>query len=327
MQPQTASIYEIIQAQLLAKLRDAIEGGEPFTWVKPWKGAPYPCSYENPKIPFRAAVNFLFLEAGEYLTYNQIQNLRTQNPEVKIRKGAKQAYVYMFFPVYKKERDGTTVVDENQEPLLDHVCVRYLREFHISDVEHVKSHFIGTEYKHEETEKMALADQLIQAYAKKYEIEIVEQYGTGRAYCQGRKIVIPAKRQFESCYEYYGTIFHELGHVTNSICPRSKKLEYAQEELVAELTSSLLCSILQLKDDRMEKNNLAYLRGWYEKIKNGSPKIIFSSTEEARKAANQILDASPLIKGSLLQLPPVETTVKKVQPERRPICKNRMGKR
>ena len=297
---ETASIYEIIQAQLLAKLRDAIESEEPFTWIKPWKGAPYPCSYENPKRPFGAAVNFLFLETGEYLTFSQIRKLQEENPEVRIKKGAKAVYVYTHFPIFEKRTDGSLKLDGKGEPILKRFGIRYVKEYHISDVVHAKSHFVESDFIHEETAQMALADQLIQDYGKMHGLTLLELYGCGRAYCQGKHIVLPDRKQFESSYEYYGTIFHELGHVTKQMQPRNGTFNYAQEELVAEITASLLCAMFHLTDDRTERNSLAYLKNWYERIEEARPKDLYVAAAEAKRVAEQILSANPHIRAQLL---------------------------
>ena len=66
------SVYEIIKAKLIEKMKVALESGEQFTWAKPWRGAPYPCNYDAPRQPFKAAINRLLLETGEYLTFWQI---------------------------------------------------------------------------------------------------------------------------------------------------------------------------------------------------------------------------------------------------------------
>ena len=61
-QVKKVSIFDIIQAQLLQKIEQALDTGERFTWIKPWTHAPYACSYHTPNRPFSAAVNYFFLE-------------------------------------------------------------------------------------------------------------------------------------------------------------------------------------------------------------------------------------------------------------------------
>lgn len=323
----TVSIYEIVQAQLLEKLENALETGEQFTWVKPWTGAPYPCSYKHPSQPFTSAVNYLLLETGEYLTFNMIQELRKTNPDVKIRKGAKQAYVYQSFPVLRKDETGKTVLDEEGEPVIESFRLRYIREFHISDIENVRSHFVPREYCHVETEKTILADQVIQNYANANGIEVEELYGAGGAYFQDKRVVFPSKKQYESVYEYYSTVFHELGHSTRLFQDR-KSLSYAQEELVGEITASFLCVALGLADDRSTENNIAYLQGWYGKIKDAKPKDLYFAIADAKKAADLILKASPQIRDRLTpKLLDDDTLNKQEKKEERREKKQRCGKK
>lgn len=298
MQEQKMNIYEIVQDQMLLKLKNAIEGGEKFEWIKPWTGTRYPCSYAKPEKPFGSPVNFLFLEPGEYLTWNQIIKLREENPAVKIKKGAKQAYVFQSYPIFRKDENGKNITDETGEPVIESFRLRYSREFHISDVEGVKSHFVPTEHEHQQSEITQMADELIRTYCQKYGIEFLEIYGNGRAYTQGNKIVVPSKVQYEELGEYYSTIFHEIGHSTKLVNKREKK-SYAQEELVAELTAAFLCSSIGLSTGTTERNSIAYLQSWYGQIKETNARDLYFSIGEAKKASDLVLNGCPKIRKQL----------------------------
>jgi len=288
------TIYDIIQAKILLKLEEAIQSGEKFTWVKPWKGAPYPCSYSYPEKPFSSPVNLLFLDAGEYLTYQQIIKF----PNAKIKKGAKQDIVFQIFPVFQKDEHGEKILDDEGNPVIERFQMKYSREYHISNVEGIRSHFVPVDYEHTRTESMEMADLVIAAYSEAHHIEISELYGTGQAYNQGRRVVLPERRQYPNIYEYYSTVFHELGHSTGKELKR-QDLSYAQEELVAEITASLLCSSLGLENEEAEQNNLAYLKHWYEQIKEASPKGIYFAVVAAKEAAELIMDTCPVVKQRL----------------------------
>lgn len=284
-------IYDIMQAKLLLKLEEAIQSGEKFAWVKPWKGAPYPCSYNYPTRPFSSPINLLFLEAGEYLTYHQIRS----NPGAKIKKGAKQEIVFQRFPIYRKDENGEQVLDENGEPIIECFLMKYTREYHISNVEGIRSHFVPVDYEHTKTKSMEMADLVIDAYSQSHGVKINEMYGTGKAYNQGDRVVLPDRRQYENVYEYYSTVFHELGHSTRKELKR-EQLEYAQEELVAEITASLLCASFGLENEASFQNNLAYLQHWHAHIKATRPKEIYFAAAAAKNAAELILDSCPVVK-------------------------------
>lgn len=291
-------IYDIIQSQILLKLEHAIESGEKFYWVKPWQSAPYPCSYLTPERPFSSPVNFLFLEAGEHLTFSQISKLHEQDPNVKIRKGAKQVYVFQQFPVFKKDENDNIAKDENGEAIIESFRLRYTREFHISDVIGIKSHFIKGDFVHDANQLTEMADQLIEDYCARFGVEAEISYGHSEAFSQGRRIVIPAKEQFKNINEYYSTVFHELGHSTKVINGRNR-LNYAQEELVAELTSALLRAKLSLHDEQTERNSIAYLLGWHKRIKDAGAKDIYFAIVDAQKAVDLILDSSQQVRERL----------------------------
>lgn len=290
------SVYEIMQTQLLDRIEAAIQSDQPFHWVKPWQGAPYPCNYRRPKKPFSAAVNFLLLDAGEYLTFSQVRKLQEEDSQIRIRKGSKQVYVYQSFPVFHTDKDGNTIYQDDGEPEIESFRVRYTREYHISDIENLKSHFIRKEYEHERTEQTALADELIHSYAQKYGVCVEERYGISAAYAQGMRVVLPDKTQYESVYEYYSTVFHELAHNTRRTGETQREgISYAQEELVAEIAASFLCASLHLQDDRSLQNNLAYLKGWHGKIKDAKPTEVYFAAQSAKHAADQILKSAPRI--------------------------------
>ncbi len=297
---EKADIYSIMQAQLLMKLEEAMESDEKFTWIKPWKGAPYPCSYNHPKQPFSCPVNRLLLDTGEYLTFLQIKKLYEVNPNIKIKKGSKQAYVYQYYPIYEKDEKGNIRKDENGDPIIASYRIGYTREFHISDVTGLRSHFVTKEFEHEQTESTDMAEQLREAYCEKYGIVSEVVYGSGKAYYEkmNSRMSWPDPKQFKSIYEYYSTCFHEMAHSTMEQIDRSK-FSYAQEELVAEITASMLCASLGLMDDGSLQNNIAYLQHWHGHLKEEKPKSVYFAIVEAQKAAQLILSSAPEIEKKL----------------------------
>ncbi len=89
--------------------------------------------------------------------------------------------------------------------------------------------------------------------------------------------LVPIKN-FKGINQYYSTLFHEIIHSTMNPnrCGRGKtkgettKLEYANEELVAEMGAMIVCSELGLEYNR--QNSITYLKGWLtdtKEAKNG----------------------------------------------------------
>ncbi len=91
-------------------------------------------------------------------------------------------------------------------------------------------------------------------------------------------------------------MFHELAHNTKRTGENPREgISYAQEELVAEIAASFLCASLHLQDERSLQNNLAYLKGWYEKIKAAKPTEVYFAAQSAKQEADQILRSAPQI--------------------------------
>ena len=112
---------------------------------------------------------------------------------------------------------------------------------------------------------------------------------------------MPVLSQYDSSDEYYSTLFHELGHSTGHKDRLNRKgvaditffgdHEYSKEELVAEITASMLVSQASLAAERAFKNSVAYLQSWLRALKDDS-KIIVWAAGKAEAAARFILGES-----------------------------------
>lgn len=294
------SVYDIIQAQLINRLQEAMEQGQKFHWVKPWNGgADYPCNYSSPEKPFHAFINQLLLEPGEYLTFTQIKELHEENPEVKIKKGAKAQRVFQSFPIFKN-KNGEKILDVNGDPVVERFVFKYIREYHISDIEGVFSHFQTEIYRHTATNNTELADRVIENYCRGTNLDFQIKEGSNCAFYRSgerdgkdiAEVSLPDKKQFLNLYEYYSTVFHELGHSTKRLTEQ-EKFSYAQEELVAEVTAATMCVHLHISDGDTQQNSAAYLHSWMERLKGEKPLGIVIACNEAKKACDTILQYSP----------------------------------
>ncbi|WP_417385721.1 ArdC family protein [Gimesia sp.] len=111
------------------------------------------------------------------------------------------------------------------------------------------------------------------------------------------EIVCPPKYQFQSEKAYYSTMLHELSHWTGheSRLNRLKKIlrfgnkNYAEEELVAELSTCFLLAHLGVPQSEDRTNHVAYLKSWIKRLKNDN-RFIFRAASAANKAADFILN-------------------------------------
>ena len=98
------------------------------------------------------------------------------------------------------------------------------------------------------------------------------------------EIGMPDIKQFDNAEEYYSVFAHEHIHMTGSRLKRNK-LNYAEEELVAELGAFLSCIHLGIQSSP-KPNNLAYLKSWSKGEINKMK--IFSALSDAHKGFNYL---------------------------------------
>lgn len=130
------------------------------------------------------------------------------------------------------------------------------------------------------------------------ENEAIIIYGGDRAF-YGRasdEIHLPEREQFFSLPEFYSTALHEVGHSTGHETRLNRNLgdkfgtpEYAEEELRAEIASMFIEQDLEVTvEEKHIENNGAYIKGWYEKIKD-DPNVLFKAIADAEKITQFVL--------------------------------------
>jgi len=110
------------------------------------------------------------------------------------------------------------------------------------------------------------------------------------------RVNVPDIRLFNTSEEYYATTFHELGHSTGHPS-RLNRFEntaavfgsqsYSFEELVAEMTATILCSHCGI--EQTMNNSVSYLTGWAKYLKSERKTALFGAATKAQLAANYIL--------------------------------------
>lgn len=119
-----------------------------------------------------------------------------------------------------------------------------------------------------------------------------------RAYFDPRSdaITVPDRSQYDNPAEYFSTTFHEFGHSTGHSSRLNREgvvnfdhfgsQQYADEELVAEMTSAFLCAEAGI--DNTVENSAAYIAGWKKRLTD-DPMLIIRAAGRAQKAADFIL--------------------------------------
>lgn len=118
-----------------------------------------------------------------------------------------------------------------------------------------------------------------------------------RAFYRGTEdtITIPERKAFESTATYYATAFHECGHSTGHKSRLDRdgivnfdhfgSERYADEELVAEMTSAFLCAEAGI--DNTLESTAAYIASWRKRLTD-DPALIVKAAGRAQKAADFI---------------------------------------
>ncbi|MBR3729511.1 MAG: DUF1738 domain-containing protein [Bacteroidales bacterium] len=136
-------------------------------------------------------------------------------------------------------------------------------------------------------------------------------------------IVVPKKAQFaihedkEGRYndgmEYYSTLIHEMAHSTGHPSRLNRQKDsYDREELVAEMSASVIGSAMGFDTSSVIRNNEEYLNGWLNHLKE-KPQFIKTILSDVTKASNMIvaeIDKQKLALGEKPMLSMGETTEK-----------------
>lgn len=269
-------IYQTITDRMIAEM----EQGQ-IPWKKPWMASGAAISHTTGK-PYSLLNQMLLGQAGEYLTFKQVQE-----EGGCVRKGEK-AKMVVFWKFIEKEDEETGEI--TQVPFL-----RYYNVFHIDQCDGIKA-----KYARELTETAnpdESAENIIAEYVRREGVTIENQEGNKAFYQPSTdRIVLPLMKQYAETAEYYGTAFHEMVHSTGHM-KRLARIDspaafgsesYSKEELIAEIGSAALVHHCGLETPDSFRNSTAYIQNWLSVLKNDK-RFIVSAAGKAEKAINFIL--------------------------------------
>lgn len=138
--------------------------------------------------------------------------------------------------------------------------------------------------------------ELVDTISDSMQVPIV-YHETDRAFYRPSedRIYLPNREQFFSTYDYASTALHELAHATGAAHRLNRKLtgstsqeSYAQEELVAEITSCFLSSELPVKQtEEYIRNHQAYVQSWIRQIRE-KPESLIRAIQSAEQVSNYL---------------------------------------
>src|SRR5574344_134888 len=288
--------FKLVEAML-----QQIESESAF-WQKNWSGSAiedsYPCNaFSGRKYrgdnPLRA---FVFLlskgyESPRFLTFNQA--FKELGLKFKADNDHKSCGLYMPILI-KKEKEDEKETEEK------HIFFKPFNVFSLDQFEITPEQWekIGVNVKVSYEEQSSKRNELAEKLITRSKAKIISFDGAQPCFCPKSDIVeFPLDSNFENITEKYSVLFHELSHWTLTKDRTNRKemnLSYPEEELVAELSSFMLCQSLGLHySPSLEGLKNAYLKAWIETIGESHElrmQALGLALEEAQKASKFLLN-------------------------------------
>jgi len=285
------TVHRIVTERMIA----ALERGT-IPWHKPWQvGGGRPRSMGTGQ-PYRGVNVFLLgLTAAEegysspfWGTYRQISDLGGQ-----VRKGEHSTLVVFWKLAQAEQRDPQTgEVTLKQLPVL-----RYYRMFNATQADQLPERFHPAPGGHSEiAEPQAVLDGYLARGPK-----LVHVAGDWADYYPATDTIhLPLRSQFRTGEGYYATTFHEAGHSTGHPSRLGRpgiaafdhfgSDKYAREELVAQMSSSILCAQTGIEDPDIFENSASYIAGWLSAL-NHDTRLVVTAAAQAQRACDLINQA------------------------------------
>lgn len=230
-----------------------------------------------------------------WLTFRQIQQL-----DGRVKKGSKSSRIY-FQKVRYRDKSG---IDYEYEAIKgmnrQEYEARGMRAFSFLRFYSVFNVFQTTglpnkyyEFEQKNLPKPFERDDRAEKLLDNTDAKVIYGQNEQPGYVPSEDVIyLPLREQFKEQAYFYETALHELAHWTGHesrlnrpILNKFGTAAYAQEELIAELTSAFLCS--RMGFTKLITNNAAYIQSWLKALKDDS-KLIFHAARQAEKAAAYI---------------------------------------
>lgn len=280
--------------ELVQKVIEAMENGTA-PWQKPWKNFSSPVNavsgrrYNGVNF-FNLAICGMVADGGldpRWCTFDQ-----AQEKGWRIKKGSKGTHIefWKLTPTPETDREGKLVLDENGKIQMKEVpLVRNYVVFHASQIEGIEPYL---PVKPDAGVSIEKAERILNESGADI------RHGGNRAFYnpQADYVQVPDKEKFLSNEGYYATTLHELGHWTGHSSRLNRTLstdhdskEYAQEELVAEMTSVFVSAETGIpQTEEHFQGQAGYIQSWMEMLKE-DPNVLFRAAAAANRASEEIL--------------------------------------
>jgi len=199
-----------------------------------------------------------------------------------------------FVPVVIYKPLPPNVTDDEDEEKRTRMLLRYYKVYNYDQTEGIDLPSDLKPLEVQEHDPVATAEAIVLAMPEPPQME-----------CRGNKayyrpaddlVVTPPRNLFYTIEAYYATLFHELGHATghSSRLFRPELMEmaawsdasYSREELVAEITSAMLCAEAGI--DPQIESSAAYIQTWLKTLQSDKQMVLYAAAK-AEQATSFIL--------------------------------------
>lgn len=305
----------------------ALENGT-VPWRKPWhtlsNGSNLHINAASGR-PYRG-INLFLLEvamvsngwvSAQWLTYKQaadlaerewvkagkpMKTITTSKGEIEVAdkggvmKGERSTLVVLWKPFEGKEKDEAT----GEERKVKRFMLRHFNVFNVEQCDRIGDFDISQFDEADEFDPIEAAEKILCSSDKLP----LPRFGGNSAYYSPLAdiISVPERAAFSSAAAFYSTVWHEQAHATGHKSRLNRYNDdadwamfgsesYSQEELIAEMTASMVCGAAGIFDDT-KVNSAAYIANWLEKLKSDK-RFVIQAAAKAQKAADWILNTQP----------------------------------
>jgi len=279
-------VYQTVTNRILTALEDGV-----IPWQKPFKPqfSPIPVNHVTGKA-YRGINFFLLNLAGWQLGYPQnvwLTFRQAQKLGGYVRKGEHAETIVFWKPSQVTIED----TEEGEEKSQTVYIARCYSVFNIAQCEglDIDEHAVSTPV-------LGTADQVYANFP--YKRPELLPGNKAAYYPKMDHIRIPKVGDFVSLASYYATLFHELVHATGhetrlnregiSKAKCSDEIQYAQEELVAEMGASFLRAFTNIDTPVLTTNTTAYIQSWLKALSDDQ-KMVVQAASKAQNAVDYIL--------------------------------------
>jgi antirestriction protein ArdC len=297
-----------VTEKVVDKLIEQVLNNPSFSWEKTWKNIATGAKPYNPisKIQYSGFNRFILqLQASlkgcnQFATFKQISNAKG-----KVKEGAKGIFITKFQWVHTDSKTGikyykTDTINKLPQFIKDRLTkypsLKYHVVFSLTDTENIHFDEPKIEVKND---PIAECEKIVTTW-NETESKINIGIDNERAYFSPNIDIVnmPHLQAFKDSKNFYMVAFHEIAHSTGIKKRLNRDMsgmfgndKYAKEELIAELTSTLIGASMNILTNDIISNTTAYLKSWTKRMIDKKAEL-YSGLNGAIKAFDYIIKAT-----------------------------------